>query len=134
MTTILETPCREWQGARHPRGYGQMKREGRSIYVHRWVSEQIDGPIPDGVVVMHRCDNPPCFRYDHLVRGTQKDNLQDMASKGRATMHNAAKTHCREGHPYDEANTYHLGDGSRRCKICNNASIRRRRARAKLEG
>ena len=39
--------------------------------LHRWVWEQVNGPIPPGMVVMHRCDNPPCFRLDHLMLGTQ---------------------------------------------------------------
>jgi hypothetical protein len=52
--------------------------------VHRWVVAQIDGEAAiKGKVVMHRCDNRACFRYDHLVIGTQQDNIKDMNEKGR---------------------------------------------------
>jgi HNH endonuclease len=48
------------------------------------VWEQVNGPIPEGMVVMHLCDNPPCYRYDHLRLGTNADNMADMVAKGRA--------------------------------------------------
>jgi len=54
------------------------------VAVHRWVVAQVDGwAAVEDKIVMHRCDNPPCFRYDHLVVGTLSDNTQDMISKGR---------------------------------------------------
>lgn len=45
------------------------------MLVHRWVVEQIKGPIPEGMVIMHLCHNRACFRYDHLRVGTQSENL-----------------------------------------------------------
>jgi hypothetical protein len=52
--------------------------------MHRWVVAQIDGwDAIEGKVVMHACDNPACYRYDHLRIGTQADNTRDMDSKGR---------------------------------------------------
>lgn len=77
--TPVETPCREWRGSRLAAGYGLYRR----TLLHRWVWEAVNGPIPAGVVVRHRCDNPPCFRYDHLLAGTQADNVADMMAKGR---------------------------------------------------
>lgn len=47
-------------------------------------SEQYVGPIPDGLFVCHRCDNPGCVRPSHLFVGTQKDNMADCSEKGRA--------------------------------------------------
>lgn len=81
--TPLDTPCREWQGGRVGVGYGSFSRQGRRQMVHRWVWEQVNGPIPDGMIVMHLCDNPPCFRYDHLVLGTLKANTADREAKQR---------------------------------------------------
>lgn len=75
-----------------------------------------------GKVVRHRCDNPPCFRYDHLVVGTQGDNLDDMRSRGRNVPNNVGVTHCKNGHEFTAANT-HLqtrasGTPFRRCRAC----------------
>jgi len=76
--TPQPTPCRVWQGSVDRDGYGHKR--GR---VHRWVWQSVYGPIPDGMVVMHKCDNPPCFRLDHLQLGTVADNNADRDAKGR---------------------------------------------------
>jgi hypothetical protein len=83
--TSLDTPCREWWGQHDRDGYGLIDRPRPvgSVRVHRWVWEQVHGPIPTGVLILHRCDNPPCFRYDHLFIGTAVDNAADMMRKGR---------------------------------------------------
>jgi hypothetical protein len=78
--TPQATPCRVWQGPINHAGYGQNGRRGR---VHRWVWESVHGPIPAGMVVMHLCDNRPCFRLDHLRLGTQAENNADRKHKGR---------------------------------------------------
>ena len=81
--------CREWQGARARNGYGRryVKGSGRANwkqhYVHRWVWEQVYGPIPKGMLVLHTCDNPPCYRLAHLFLGTPAQNSADMKAKGR---------------------------------------------------
>jgi len=54
------------------------------LYVHRVAWELTSGPIPDGMQVLHACDNPPCFNPEHLFLGTRSDNMVDMVSKGRA--------------------------------------------------
>jgi hypothetical protein len=77
--------CREWPGARNDGGYGQRWVNGKVVYLHRWVWEQVNGPIPPGMVVMHTCDNPPCFLYEHLRLGTYADNSADSKAKGRNT-------------------------------------------------
>lgn len=76
--------CTEWQGNRNENGYGVSHYSGKLIYVHRlaWIRER--GPIPEGMQVLHECDNPPCCNIDHLFLGTQLDNILDMTQKGRA--------------------------------------------------
>jgi hypothetical protein len=79
--TPQPTPCRVWQGWVDANGYGV--RNGQRL--HRWVMEQVHGPIPEDMIVMHLCDNPPCFRYDHLRIGTTAENNADRSAKGRTS-------------------------------------------------
>lgn len=69
---------------------------------------------------MHRCDNPPCINPEHLFLGTRADNIADMCAKGRHWE--AAKTECKNGHPFDEGNTrlYVMKNGRTRrvCRAC----------------
>ena len=74
-------PCWVWTAATQADGYGVWKN---MEYSHRYSYRTEIGPIPEGHLVMHRCDNPPCCRPTHLTTGTNADNLGDMASKGRA--------------------------------------------------
>lgn len=75
--------CWIWNGTIDADGYGRCKVNCEAAYAHRasWVF--VNGPIPDGLVVCHRCDNPPCVRPSHLFLGTQRDNITDAVSKGR---------------------------------------------------
>jgi len=78
--------CWEWIGARGARGYGKMTAGPRGsghVRAHRVSWELAFGPVPDGLWVLHTCDNPPCVRPDHLWLGTRLDNMRDCARKGR---------------------------------------------------
>lgn len=77
--------CWLWRGALFSNGYGQVSRTGGGIGAHRVSWFLAYGPIPDGLFVCHRCDNPPCVNPDHLFLGTAKDNRLDMMSKGKTT-------------------------------------------------
>lgn len=74
--------CWEWPGSINNNGYGSTKRNGEN-YVHRAAWIKVNGPIPNGLFVLHKCDNPPCFRPSHLFLGDYVANGQDMAQKGR---------------------------------------------------
>lgn len=80
-----ENSCWEWQASRTEWGYGRIYvgPEGRAVRSHRLAYELEYGPIPDNMIVLHTCDNPPCCRPSHLVVGTFADNTHDMIRKGR---------------------------------------------------
>lgn len=80
---VTEAGCWEWQGAKFPDGYGNMRWNGKGRGTHRLSYEAFKGHIPDGLCVLHSCDNPPCINPDHLRVGTKKENTQDCLERGR---------------------------------------------------
>lgn len=75
--------CWVWVGSRSTNGYGAIYYKGEKWTAHRlsWVLHH--GEIPEGLCVLHQCDNPPCVNPEHLFLGTIKDNAQDAIAKGR---------------------------------------------------
>lgn len=89
--------CWEWQNSLRHKGYGAFvwkDEAGTTVQgrAHRFAFELMVGPIPPGLCVLHRCDNPKCIRPDHLFLGTIGDNNRDMMVKGR---HVPGGTHTR---------------------------------------
>ncbi|QBG78459.1 HNH endonuclease [Gordonia phage Walrus] len=85
---VTETGCWEWRGRRTSSGYGESPvRVGDiktgEIFAHRLAYIAWNGPIPDGLLVRHQCDNPPCINPDHLLVGTHSDNTHDAVSRER---------------------------------------------------
>lgn len=80
---VLETGCWEYQGDRRRGGYGRVSSGGQALVVTRVAYEAWVGPIPEGHVVRHKCDNPPCINPEHLETGTVRDNARDMIERGR---------------------------------------------------
>ena len=82
--TKTQGECEVWQGDIH-KGYGRVQVKGKKWRVHRltWILER--GPIPDGLGVLHTCDNPPCRKLSHLFLGDSLTNNRDRDSKGRGS-------------------------------------------------
>lgn len=83
LLSVTTTPCKEWPKARNQYGYGVRWYEGRLWAAHRLAWIEAGHTIPDGMCVLHKCDNPACINADHLFIGTQRDNVTDMITKGR---------------------------------------------------
>lgn len=78
-----ERGCWEFSGHKNRQGYGRARVKGKLTRMHRWSYDLVKGPIPPGLHVLHKCDNPPCINPDHLFLGTDEDNVRDREAKGR---------------------------------------------------
>ena len=76
------TSCWVWQGSQHSNGYGWIKVFGKVVSAHKYSYELHKGPIPNGLKIMHSCDNKLCVNPDHLVPGTHQQNMKDAAKNG----------------------------------------------------
>lgn len=79
----MEGPCIEWQGALNNKGYGQVRRKGRTLLAHRVLLADSGVEVPANVVVRHKCDNPRCVNPLHMELGTQSQNMRDHLLRGQ---------------------------------------------------
>lgn len=122
-----ENGCWRWQGSLKSNGYASFYAGGgrgtNKTYAHRFAYELLIGPIPDGLDIDHLCRVRDCSNPGHLEAVTHRENM--LRGDTFAAKH-ARKTHCHQGHPFDEVNTYWFLDGSGRgCRTCRNARSRK---------
>ena len=115
---IDDNGCWVWIGATDSRSrYGRMIVDGKTRYTHRVSYETFVGPIPDGLQIDHLCRNRACCNPEHL------EPVTPLVNTHRSPITNATKTHCPNGHEYNEENT-RMTAGRRHCIPCNRIACR----------
>jgi hypothetical protein len=133
-----ETGCIEWVSCKTQGSYGHFKFKGRMVLAHRLNWIRLVGPIPDGLVLDHKCRNRSCINIEHLRLVSHKTNCLEN-SVGISAL-NSHKTHCPKGHELKGRNVIRTKknrtrESYRACKICWNHSrlralLKKRRKRA----
>lgn len=133
----VESGCWIWKAFIDRDGYGLFSKSHRqSVMAHRFSHEAHTGPIPDGFQIDHLCRVRACVNLAHLEAVTPHENW--LRGFNQPAI-NARKTHCKNGHAFDETNTRHSrrnGNPSRSCAACRRPYerewMRRHRAERKL--
>ena len=117
--SIQENGCWEWAGCL-THGYGIFHVPGTKNCVaraHEFAYQHLVSPVPEGLELDHLCHNPKCVNPKHLDPVTHQENMiRGLAFN--SNRGNCLKTHCIQGHPFNETNTYIGKDGHRHCLAC----------------
>lgn len=116
--------CWIWIRSSHNHGYAKIMINRKVYAAHRVSYEHFVAPILDGNVIDHLCRNTGCVNPRHLDAVSHKENVK----RGDAGNWQKIKTHCPQGHIYDEENTGRNQSGSRFCKACRKEKLARKAA------
>jgi hypothetical protein len=122
--------CWLWTAKINRYGYGDFGLRKRLVKAHRFAYTVTRGPIPEGLHLDHLCRVRHCVNPEHLEAVTQRENT--LRSESLSALR-ARRTHCPQGHAYDEANTYVTKKRERVCRTCHRDRERARK-RAAREG
>lgn len=118
--------CVVWTGYKDKDGYGRFRLGDKKVRANRAAYVLFIGKIPDGKLVLHKCDNPPCVALTHLYLGSYKDNTRDVWVRGRNKKSHLYsqknKTVCSRGHKLLGDNLY-VWKTHRRCKTCHRINM-----------
>ena len=126
--------CWIWDAGRTSKDYGAFSYYPDKPPIGAHVASHLFhiGEVPKGKIVRHRCDNPPCVNPEHLLLGTNSDNMKDMFARNRQGSSNRKRTHCRKGHEFTPENIVSKTDSDgtiqRNCRECIKISRKKNRA------
>lgn len=123
------TGCLLWPGARHQFGYGSIRYKKKTYSAHRIIYQAHFGKIKSNDVVRHKCDVPQCCNIEHLLIGTQADNMKDVSIRNRARNQYSGAVYCKNSHLFSLITKG--GIRKKICRICNNETQKKRRANNK---
>lgn len=118
-------------------GHGEFKYQGKTTLAHRLSWAAVNGDIPGGACVLHRCNVPRCVNPAHLYLGTHMDNAADQRRAGTAARPSLRITACHRGHDFTPANTlvqFKGGYHRRMCRTCHRERELARRHREQGPG
>lgn len=113
ITINNSTNCWEWNAGKFNSGYGAFSLNGFVKYAHRVSYEHYVGNIPENFQIDHLCRVRGCVNPEHLEPVTFEENIK------RSSLSNVSKTHCINGHIFDDKNTYMRSNNKRECKECH---------------
>lgn len=122
---IYPNGCWIWEGGTS-NGYGSFFLGFKKVKAHRYSYEQLVGKIPKGLEIDHLCRVRRCVNPYHMEPVTHSENVRRGLMPVIGRLYQQGKTHCPQGHPYDEANTYLRTDKvGRECRACRNQAEKR---------
>lgn len=125
--------CWIWKTAEKRNDYGSFKYYQDRTAIGAHVASYLfhNGEIPDGQIVRHICNNPPCVNPEHLILGSNSDNMKDMFKSDRNGWTSRKRTHCRRGHELDVVGVrvQHRKNGKidRSCRACIKLNVSKKR-------